>query len=333
MLLAVHGCMMDQSLLERHRPLDLRCEVRYVGVAAHTTDSLVVWVPKRSVLFSGDVLFNGGTPFVRGGGRCRGRWMPRRVYAGTAPGRSCPVTAGSAARRSLTRCSVTCNSSATWRAAARKRGCPRWTRPANPTSDPTASGWTGSGSSATCTGPTPSWPVLRRVRRSTPRPPFTLWSPATEGSHGDAWPDRVEPPCGRPVTGQMDNDRPVRQQVLPARQERQGGDHLRGQWVHVREHHQSGQDRRHPRRTVAGGDGRRGMPALRLLGPVHDRRWHGRTSHRPVHLARADRHGAETALLGLGEPPRHPIGDGIRGRRDGQERARVDEGLNPDLPM
>lgn len=83
MLLAVHGCMMDQSLLERHRPLDLRCEVRYVGVAAHTTNESVVWVPKRSVLFSGDVLFNGGTPFVLGGvavggGGCRGGSTPVR---------------------------------------------------------------------------------------------------------------------------------------------------------------------------------------------------------------------------------------------------------------
>jgi hypothetical protein len=59
----------------------------------------------------------------------------------------------------------------------------------------------------------------------------------------------------------------------------------------------------------------------------------GTVEHRIDLCTRADRHGAETALLGLGEPPRHPIGEGIRGRRDGPERARVDEGLNPDLPM
>ena len=43
---------------------DLRCEVRHVGVPAHTTNDSVVWLPDRSVLFSGDLIFNGGTPFL-----------------------------------------------------------------------------------------------------------------------------------------------------------------------------------------------------------------------------------------------------------------------------
>ncbi|MFB9717654.1 MBL fold metallo-hydrolase [Planobispora longispora] len=43
---------------------DLRCEVRHVGVAAHTTNDSIVWIPERRVLFSGDLVFNGGTPFV-----------------------------------------------------------------------------------------------------------------------------------------------------------------------------------------------------------------------------------------------------------------------------
>ncbi len=43
---------------------DLACEVRHVGLAAHTTNDALVWLPERSVLFSGDLLFNGGTPFV-----------------------------------------------------------------------------------------------------------------------------------------------------------------------------------------------------------------------------------------------------------------------------
>jgi cyclase len=43
---------------------DLRCEVRYVGTPAHTTNDSIVWVPDRSVLFCGDLLFNGGTPFL-----------------------------------------------------------------------------------------------------------------------------------------------------------------------------------------------------------------------------------------------------------------------------
>jgi cyclase len=43
---------------------DLRAEVRHVGTAAHTTNDSVVWIPERSVLFCGDLIFNGGTPFV-----------------------------------------------------------------------------------------------------------------------------------------------------------------------------------------------------------------------------------------------------------------------------
>ena len=43
---------------------DLRCEVRYVGTPAHTTNDSIVWLPERSVLFAGDLLFQGGTPFL-----------------------------------------------------------------------------------------------------------------------------------------------------------------------------------------------------------------------------------------------------------------------------
>lgn len=46
---------------------DLRCEVTYVGNAAHTTNDSIVWIPERKVLFSGDLLFNGGTPFLMQG--------------------------------------------------------------------------------------------------------------------------------------------------------------------------------------------------------------------------------------------------------------------------
>jgi cyclase len=43
---------------------ELRCEVRHVGFAAHTDNDSYVWIPERKVLFSGDLVFNGGTPFV-----------------------------------------------------------------------------------------------------------------------------------------------------------------------------------------------------------------------------------------------------------------------------
>jgi cyclase len=43
---------------------DLACEVRHVGMPAHTTNDSIIWVPERSLLFSGDLLFQGGTPFL-----------------------------------------------------------------------------------------------------------------------------------------------------------------------------------------------------------------------------------------------------------------------------
>ena len=46
---------------------DLRCDVRYVGTPAHTTNDSIIHIPDRSVLFAGDLLFNGGTPFLLSG--------------------------------------------------------------------------------------------------------------------------------------------------------------------------------------------------------------------------------------------------------------------------
>jgi cyclase len=46
---------------------DLRADVRYVGVPAHTNNDSIVWLPERKLLFCGDVLFNGGTPFLAQG--------------------------------------------------------------------------------------------------------------------------------------------------------------------------------------------------------------------------------------------------------------------------
>jgi len=42
---------------------DLKVELIHEG-PAHTTNDIVVWIPKRKVLFAGDVIFNGGTPFA-----------------------------------------------------------------------------------------------------------------------------------------------------------------------------------------------------------------------------------------------------------------------------
>jgi cyclase len=45
---------------------DLKIELIFVG-PAHTTNDIVAWIPARKLLFSGDVIFNGGTPFALGG--------------------------------------------------------------------------------------------------------------------------------------------------------------------------------------------------------------------------------------------------------------------------
>ena len=41
----------------------LKLELHYMG-PAHTTNDVVVWIPERRLLFTGDLVFNGGTPFV-----------------------------------------------------------------------------------------------------------------------------------------------------------------------------------------------------------------------------------------------------------------------------
>jgi cyclase len=43
---------------------DSPLEVAHVGQPAHTTNDSLVWLPEQRVLFCGDLLFNGGTPFV-----------------------------------------------------------------------------------------------------------------------------------------------------------------------------------------------------------------------------------------------------------------------------
>ena len=42
---------------------DLAVELTFMG-PAHTTNDVVAWVPERKLLFAGDLVFNGGTPFV-----------------------------------------------------------------------------------------------------------------------------------------------------------------------------------------------------------------------------------------------------------------------------
>jgi cyclase len=46
---------------------ELRCELLFAGQPAHTTNDIVAWIPEHSVLFAGDLVFNGGTPFLLSG--------------------------------------------------------------------------------------------------------------------------------------------------------------------------------------------------------------------------------------------------------------------------
>jgi cyclase len=43
---------------------EIRCEVVHPGTAAHTTNDSIVWLPEARLLFSGDLIFSGGTPFL-----------------------------------------------------------------------------------------------------------------------------------------------------------------------------------------------------------------------------------------------------------------------------
>lgn len=43
---------------------DIGIELNYIGTPAHTTNDIVAWLPEQRTLFAGDLVFNGGTPFV-----------------------------------------------------------------------------------------------------------------------------------------------------------------------------------------------------------------------------------------------------------------------------
>lgn len=43
---------------------DLEVELIHFGTPAHTTNDIIVWVPDRKLLYAGDLVFKGGTPFA-----------------------------------------------------------------------------------------------------------------------------------------------------------------------------------------------------------------------------------------------------------------------------
>lgn len=101
---------------------DLRCELIHPGRTAHTTNDVVVWIPERSVLFAGDLVFNGGTPFLLSGSVRAPSTCSNSSWRRWRPPPSCPATARCAARRSSTRCWTTCASSSASPRAAGKPG-------------------------------------------------------------------------------------------------------------------------------------------------------------------------------------------------------------------
>ena len=46
---------------------ELAVELHHVGGRAHTDSDIVAWIPDRGVLFTGDLIFNGGTPMLVSG--------------------------------------------------------------------------------------------------------------------------------------------------------------------------------------------------------------------------------------------------------------------------
>jgi len=76
---------------------DLKVELIFAG-PAHTTNDVVAWVPERKVLFAGDVVFNGGTPFVMMGSIAGSLEALERLRA-LGPQTIVPGTGRCAARR------------------------------------------------------------------------------------------------------------------------------------------------------------------------------------------------------------------------------------------
>ena len=96
---------------------------RHVGTPAHTTDDSIVWMPERELLFSGDLLFNGGTPFLLQGSIAGAiRVLEDVVGPLGARTRSCPGTARWPGRTSSTTSWATCVSSRKPPVPARPRG-------------------------------------------------------------------------------------------------------------------------------------------------------------------------------------------------------------------
>ncbi len=119
---------------------DLLVELHHFGTAAHTTNDVVAWIPEHRILFTGDLVFNGGTPFVLMGSVAGAMMVLDRLVEFGAevlvPGHGPPCgidmidTVGGEYPRFVQETAR--------RALAARPGSPPWTRPASSISDPTA---------------------------------------------------------------------------------------------------------------------------------------------------------------------------------------------------
>ena len=169
---------------------DTRITVRHAGTAAHTTNDVLAWFPGPSVLFCGDLVFNGGTPFLLMGSvaGCIEALEQAVLPLGRAP--SCPATGRCSRARPRSRPrSTTCGSCWTSPRAGARRASPRCRRRATPTSAGSPDGRTRSASWATFTVPTPNWPEPRAAAGSTSPRRSPTWSPTTAASPSPAWPE------------------------------------------------------------------------------------------------------------------------------------------------
>ena len=114
---------------------DTRITVKHVGTAAHTTNDVLAWFPEQSVLFCGDLVFNGGTPFLLMGSVAGCVEALEQACCRSVPAPSCPATGRCSRARPRSRPpSTTCGSCLTSPPVAARRACRRWTRRAALTS-------------------------------------------------------------------------------------------------------------------------------------------------------------------------------------------------------
>lgn len=151
---------------------DIEVRLLHPGVA-HTTGDTLVWLPRQRLVYAGDLVFHGGTPFILMGsltGSLRALELLRSLDAVTVvPGHG-PVTGP----RCTTASSAICGSSAGWRRRAGRPAVRRWRWPGRRISGrspswPRASGWW-----PICTGRMRSWRARRRAHRSIRSPPSAI---------------------------------------------------------------------------------------------------------------------------------------------------------------